>query len=214
MGWSKVSPETKSALAMAGLSLFMAPFVFVLALRARPDALAVFGFREPLANSGLAWIACFALAAAYVAYCARIPAVKRWLFRPRALKALALVLALLAGTLEEIAFRKLLMDWLEQSGGGAAVQIIASGLSFGLMHVVWGGLKGNWAAAFGSVVATSLLGLGLASVYLIGDRNLAPCIVSHFLVTALIEPGLLIAAFSGALRSRYAAHSAQRATPG
>jgi hypothetical protein len=51
------------------------------------------------------------------------------------------------------------------------------------------------------VVATTLLGLGLAVVYLLGGRNLAPCIASHFLVTALIEPGLLIAAFSGRMRA-------------
>ncbi len=202
MDWSKLSPEGKSALAMGALSIFMAPFVFMLTFRARPDALTAFGFREPFSQSGLAWIACFALAAAYIGYCVRIPAVKVWLVRPRPLKVMALVLAVLAGTLEEIAFRKLLMDWIERSGGAETVQVIASGLSFGLMHIVWGGLKGNWTAAIGSVVATSLLGLGLAGVYLIGDRNLAPCIVSHFLVTALIEPGLLIAALSGGMRRR------------
>ncbi len=121
-------------------------------------------------------------------------------FGRTALKLMALLLAALAGTLEEIAFRKLLMDWLERAGSDAIVQVLVSGLSFGLMHVVWGGLHRSWANALGSVVATSILGLGLAIVYLLGDRNLAPCIVSHFLVTAFIEPGLLIAAFSGGMR--------------
>lgn len=193
----KFSAETKSALAMLALALFMGPFVFLLASGARPDALTVFGFRASFEETGLAWVAGILLAAAYVWFSTRIPAVRSWLVRPHGLKALALVAAALAGTLEEIAFRKMLMDWVERSGGDAAVQVIVSGLSFGLAHIVWGGLKGNWAAAFGPVAATSVLGLGLAMVYLLGGRNLAPCIVSHFLVTALIEPGLLIAAFSG-----------------
>lgn len=195
----KFSVETKGALAMLALGLFMAPFVFFLLSRARPDALTALGFRASFDEAGLAWIAGIALAAAYVGFCTRIPAVRSWLVRPHGLKLLALLLAALAGTLEEIAFRKLLMDWLERSGGDAAVQVIVSGLSFGLMHVVWGGLQRSWTAALGSVVATSILGLGLALVYLLGDRNLAPCIVSHFLVTASIEPGLLIAAFSGGM---------------
>ncbi len=192
--------------------------------RARPDALTALGFRAPFADAGLAWIAGIVLAAAYVAYSLRIPAVKLWLFRPHLLKLLALITAVLAATLEEIAFRKILMDWIERSGGGAVIQVVVSGIGFGLAHIVWGGLKWgglkwNWAAAIGSVVATSILGLGLAMVYLLGDRNLAPCIVSHFLVTALIEPGLLIAAFGGGLKHRglaAPAHAAiaQHATPG
>lgn len=196
----KLSAETKSLLAMLALSAFMAPFVFMLLNRARPDALTVFGFQAPLEGVSVAWVAGLVLAAAYVWFCTRIPAVRSWLVRPHGLKVLALLLAALAGTLEEIAFRKLLMDWLERSGSDAVVQVLVSGLSFGLMHVVWGGLHRSWANALGSVVATSILGLGLAIVYLLGDRNLAPCIVSHFLVTAFIEPGLLIAAFSGGMR--------------
>ncbi len=200
MSRSKLSAETKSLLAMLALCIFMAPFVFMLLGRARPDALTAFGFRAPLDGVSLAWLAGFVLAAGYVGFCTRIPAVRSWLVRPHGLKLLALLLAALAGTLEEIAFRKLLMDWLGRSGGDAIAQVLVSGLSFGLMHIVWGGLHRSWANAIGSVVATSILGLGLAIVYLLGDRNLAPCIVSHFLVTAFIEPGLLIAAFSGGMR--------------
>lgn len=199
MGGSKLTPETKSAIAMAGLCLFMGPFVFLLVFSGRTDPLAGLGFREPMANTALAWLAGLAVAAAYIVFCTRMPAVKAWLFRPHPLKFLALVLAVLAATLEEIAFRRLLMDWLERSGSGAAVQVLVSGVGFGFAHIVWGGLKGSWTAALGSIAATSVLGLGLAIVYLLGNRALAPCIMSHFMVTALIEPGLLIAAFSGQL---------------
>lgn len=111
-------------------------------------------------------------------------------------------MAALAATLEEIAFRKLLMDWIERLGGDAVIQVIVSGIGFGLAHIVWGGLNRNWATAIGAVVATTILGLGLAMVYLLGERNLAPCIISHFLVTGLIEPGLLIGAFGGGIRRK------------
>jgi hypothetical protein len=185
---------------MIALSVFMGPFVFILLFGRRADALALLGIREFTGDMVLASIVGVVLAAAYVAYCLRIPAVRLWLVRLHPLKALALILAVLAGTLEEIAFRKLLMDWLERLGGDAAVQVVVSGVSFGVAHIVWGGLKGSWTTAIGSVVATSILGLGLAIVYLLAGRSLAPCVLSHFLVTALIEPGLLIAAFSRGLQ--------------
>jgi hypothetical protein len=41
------------------------------------------------------------------------------------------------------------------------------------------------------------MGVGLALVYLAADRNLAPCIVAHFIITGAIEPGLMIAAVTG-----------------
>lgn len=42
-------------------------------------------------------------------------------------------------------------------------------------------------------------------VYLLADRSLAPCVVAHFLISALIEPGLMHAAVQdkiGIWRSR------------
>jgi membrane protease YdiL (CAAX protease family) len=51
-----------------------------------------------------------------------------------------------------------------------------------------------------TVIATGTLGAALALVYVISDRSLAPPIVSHFLVTAVIQPGILFAAFSGQMR--------------
>ncbi len=202
MGWSRLSAEAKSAIVMTALCVFMGPFVAKIMLSERVDMFEVFGFRGPFAEIRPAWIAGFVLAAAYVAWSAGIPAVRLWLFRLHPLKLLAILLAVLAAVLEELLFRKLLMDWLQQAGSDEAVQVIVSGVGFGVLHAVWGGLKGSWQTAAGAVFATTILGLGLAMVYLLGGRSLAPCIVSHFLVTALIEPGLLIAAFGGGLRVR------------
>jgi membrane protease YdiL (CAAX protease family) len=46
-------------------------------------------------------------------------------------------------------------------------------------------------------VATGMLGVALAIVFVVGGRSLAPCIAAHFLINALIEPGLVLAATRG-----------------
>ncbi len=200
MGWSKLSAEGKSALVMMAIIVFMAPFFAKIMFGLRSDMFAVFGFRGPFVEILPAWIAGPGLAAGYVAWSAGIPSVREWLFRLHPLKLIAVILAVFAATLEEFLFRKLLMDWLARLGQDEAVQVVASGAAFGVAHSVWGGLKGSWQTAMGAVFATTILGLGLAMVYVLGARSLAPCIVSHFLVTALIEPGLLIATFGSGLR--------------
>ena len=52
-------------------------------------------------------------------------------------------------------------------------------------------------AAIGATVATGLLGAALAVMYLAGGRNLVPCIAAHFLINALAEPGVVLAAMRG-----------------
>jgi uncharacterized protein len=47
------------------------------------------------------------------------------------------------------------------------------------------------------MIATGTVGGALAVVYLVGERSLAPPIVSPFLITATIQPGITFAAFSG-----------------
>jgi hypothetical protein len=50
------------------------------------------------------------------------------------------------------------------------------------------------------MVSTGILGAALGVVYLAGARSLAPPIVSHFIVTAVIQPGIIFAAFSGQMQ--------------
>jgi membrane protease YdiL (CAAX protease family) len=73
-----------------------------------------------------------------------------------------------------------------------AQQVILSGLAFGIIHLLWG-IK-NRKAGVNAFISTSLLSFALAIVYLVSERSLAPFIVAHFMITALIEPGLLVAA--------------------
>ena len=70
-------------------------------------------------------------------------------------------------------------------------------MGFGAAHAVWGLIKLDLRVAVSSVAATTALGVGLALVYLVAGRNLAPCIVAHFMITGAVEPGLMIAAVTG-----------------
>ncbi len=124
------------------------------------------------------------------------------MLRPSWLKVIAVVVAVVAGILEEVVFRKALMDWLDGLDYGIALQIFASGMTFGLAHSVWGLFGQSWRAAAGATIATGAFGLGLAIVYIAAGRSLAPCIAAHFLITALIEPGLMLAATRGEMESR------------
>ena len=105
-----------------------------------------------------------------------------------------------AALVEEAFFRRLLMDALMRAGWPAVVQVVASGLVFGLAHGVWGIMTGRLSVGIGTMIATGTLGTVLGLVYVIGDRSLAPVIVAHFIVTATIQPGIMFAAFSGQMR--------------
>ena len=157
------------------------------------------GFAPDAAGTWQGWLTGAFVAALYVWATAAIPAVRECLFKPSFLKAVALVTAVMAAVLEEVIFRKWTMDALERQGSGAALQILASGVAFGAAHAVWGFFGGSLSAAVQSMVATTVLGAALGVVYLLSGRSLAPCVVAHFVITALIEPGLALAAVSGEL---------------
>jgi membrane protease YdiL (CAAX protease family) len=145
----------------------------------------------------LGWLLALIVAAAFTAIACRLPSVRANLFTISWLKVLALAVAIAAGFCEEAIFRKLLMDALAHGGTGLTMQVLASGLAFGLVHGIWGAFRGSVTAAIGATVATGVLGLALAVVYLASHRVLAPCIVSHLLINALAEPGLVLAAVRG-----------------
>ena len=105
--------------------------------------------------------------------------------------------ALVAAIVEEAGFRRLVMDLVLTAGGGSIVQVIASGLLFGVVHGIWGIVTGKFIAGVGTTIATGIVGISLAIIYVIGSRSLAPVIVSHFIIDAVIQPGIMFAAFSG-----------------
>ncbi len=107
----------------------------------------------------LGWILGVAVAVAFIAFASGLPSVRSNLFRASLLKILALAVAIAAGLCEECIFRKLLMDSLQHAGIGVIIQVLASGLLFGLAHGVWGFFRGSLAAAIGASLATGMLHL-------------------------------------------------------
>lgn len=150
------------------------------------------GFAEGRAGTLSSWSLALLVVIAYSASASQISDVKRYMFKFDRLKWVAITAAVCAGIVEEVIFRKWVMDYLADREFSIVVQILASSVTFGLMHLIWG-LR-NIKAGVNAALSTAILGLALAVVYWLGDRSLAPCIVAHFLITALIEPGLLISA--------------------
>lgn len=155
------------------------------------------GFVPGAAGNAAGWIAAVLVTIIFVAIALRLPSVRENVFHPTLLKLLALFVAIGAGILEEVMFRRWTMNWLMSQGQGVVVQVIGSGLLFGLLHGVWGLFSKSIRTAIGATVATGFLGILLAIVFIMAGRNLAPCIAAHFTINFLIEPGLVLAATRG-----------------
>ncbi|MEY2556687.1 MAG: protease family protein [Verrucomicrobiota bacterium] len=155
------------------------------------------GFAPGMTGNLAGWIAALLATVIFVAVALRLPSVRENLFRPSLLKLLAIALAISAGILEEVMFRRWTMNWLMAHGYGPIVQVLGAGLLFGAIHGIWGLMGKSFRAATGATVATGFLGMMLAIVFLLSGRSLAPCIVAHFLINLLIEPGLVLAATRG-----------------
>ena len=163
------------------------------------------GFASGLTGTWVGWLAGAMVALAFVWVSMRLPSVRQNLFRLSGLKVLGLAVAFTAGILEEVMFRKWIMDYLLGHGFGGTVQVLAAGVTFGLLHGVWGLFGRSVRAAAGATIATGALGAALAIVYLAAGRSLAPCIVTHCVINALIEPGLVLAACRGEMAPQTAA---------
>jgi hypothetical protein len=160
-----------------------------------------------------AWVAAAVVTAAYVVHAVRaLPLVRVHFFDLTALKLVALPFALVTGTMEELWFRRMLMDWAARHGGSAVLQVLASALVFGLAHGVWGLFGRQWRVAVGACVATGLLGALLGIVYLLGGRQLAPCVWAHMLINLAIEPWLIVSAVAAGTDSRRPGRPAAAAT--
>jgi hypothetical protein len=131
------------------------------------------------------------VATVYIWYSARVPGIRRHLGDRSWLRVPAIVLAVTAGIVEEVYFRRVLMDALQGIGMGPLLQILISGVTFGIFHAIWG-VWGGWRVVRGAVIATSLLGFALAALYIAVGRVLVPCIEAHILIDIVLEPALII----------------------
>jgi membrane protease YdiL (CAAX protease family) len=190
------SYRRKTGLIMLTMSLFMFS----------PILMHLIGYRIPMfENLGLtmdtfapwyAWIFVVFVTVSYVIYTFKaIPFVYK-MQRELSLFKLIGFLAIVGGILEEVVFRRWLMDLLMGFGYGFVFQIIISGIAFGLAHIMWGFFGKERQFLKGAFISTTFLGFALAIVYLISDRNIGPCIISHSLINIIIEPWLLLASIS------------------
>lgn len=189
-------PRRKTVLIMLTMSLFMFS----------PILMHLIGYRIPMfENLGLsfgtfapwyAWILALFVTIAYVMYTFKaIPFVLKMQREISVFKLVGLF-AIVGGILEEVVFRRWLMDLLLSWGFGIVFQIIISGFAFGAAHIIWGLLGKDKGFSTGAFTSTTILGFLFAVVYLIGNRNIGPCIISHSLINIIIEPWLMLAAIS------------------
>jgi membrane protease YdiL (CAAX protease family) len=151
----------------------------------------------------LAWILATITAIAYVLYTMKaIPLVLAKQSEISLFKLLGILSALVGGIVEEVFFRRWIMDMLMSRGVSPILQVIISGVAFGLAHTSWTLLtKRDFKVTLPAIISTSILGIFLAIIYLAGGRNLGPCIFAHVLINIVIEPWLMLSAVSGKWRT-------------
>ena len=159
------------------------------------------GFERESIASPLAWILATITAIAYVLYAMRaIPFVAGMQREISLFKLLGILSAVVGGIVEEVFFRRWTMDMLMSRGVASIFQVLISGIVFGLAHSCWLLIKRDFKFAIPAILSTSVLGILLAIIYLVGGRNLGPCIYTHVIVNIIIEPWLMLSSVSGKWR--------------
>jgi membrane protease YdiL (CAAX protease family) len=178
-----------------------------------PLAMVLLGFNIPvLQNLGFArdslaplttWMLAIIVAIGYVAYTFKvIPFVASMQREISLFKLLGIVSAIIGGIVEEAVFRRWLMDSLMYGDFGPVIQIVSSGVVFGIAHAAWLLAKREFKFALPAMFSTAVLGAFLAVIYLMGGRNLGPCIFAHTLINIVIEPWLMLSSVSGKWKTR------------
>lgn len=145
-----------------------------------------------------AWTLAALVVLTYIAYTFwAVPFVKDHATSLTGLKLFAIPLALVSGTLEELLFRKFLMDWLDALGVVSILQVLATALAFGLAHSLWALFSQDARIILPVVAATTTLGAALGVTYLLANRNALPVITAHIAINLVIEPWLLLSSVNG-----------------
>lgn len=147
-----------------------------------------------------AWAAALLFALCYIAFTFwALPSVRRFQKEGSLFKLIGVVAALASGIMEEVVFRRLLMDYAQAWGLSEVWQVVLSGVVFGLAHGVWHLFSAHRQFAMVGIAATTVAGMALAGLYLLANRSLGPPIAAHVLINLVIEPWLVLAAVSGAM---------------
>jgi hypothetical protein len=193
-----MTDRRKTAIILGMTSAFMfSPLAMSLIWRPIPLFQNLGFTRETLAPP-LAWILASITTIAYVLYTMKvIPMVFEKQKEISLLKLLGIISALVGGIVEEVFFRRWIMDMLMSRGASPILQIVISGIAFGLSHTVWILARGDFKFTIPAILSTSMLGILLAIIYLAGGRNLGPCIFTHIMINTIIEPWLMLSSISG-----------------
>jgi len=115
---------------------------------------------------------------------------------------LGIVLGGSAGICLEMIFRGFVMTQARDAGLPFILQITLSAVLFALAlnRMAWSGFPGHpefWAVV-GTTASSTVLGVALAIIYVIGNRSLNPAIAAHATIDMVVEPGMiLMAAMAG-----------------
>jgi uncharacterized protein len=201
-----MNARNKTALILGGLSLTMfSPLAMVL-IGYQIPMFQNLGFERSSIAPLVAWIFASIVGIVYVAYTLKaIPFIASMQREISLFKLLGILAAVVGGIVEEVFFRRWVMDTLMSREFASVIQVIISGIGFGLAHACWTllarhGLKFSLPA----MISTSILGVFLAIIYLVGGRNLGPCIFAHVMINVVIEPWLMLSAVSGKWRAKQA----------
>lgn len=161
------------------------------------------GFERETIAPPFAWILATIIGIVYVLYTMKaIPSVVERQSEISLFKLLGILSAVVGGIVEEVFFRRWIMDNFMSGGFAPILQVIISGIAFGLAHTSWTLLaKRDFKVTLPAIISTSILGIFLAIIYLVGGRNLGPCIFAHVLINIVIEPWLMLSAVSGKWRT-------------
>ena len=156
------------------------------------------GFSRDTLAPFYSWGLSLILSFGYILYTFRnIPCILKMQREISVLKFIGILSAFAGGLLEEVIFRRWFMDFTMNLGYGAILQIVLSGIIFGLAHSMWFLFKSELRFALLAMLSTSMLGFGLAIFYVISGRNIGPCIAAHVLINLVIEPWLMLSSVSG-----------------
>jgi hypothetical protein len=184
-----------AGLIVAGMATSMFIPLVLWFIFAPGDLFSHMGFTATAAKIPLAWTLALVTAAAYIIHTAYgSPIVRQNLFKFNRFKIIGIYAAIPSGIIEEIFFRQMVMDWMQNAGANVALQIAVSALLFGLAHGLWGLFARDKKFITGAVASTTALGLLLAVTYVAGSRNVLPAIAAHMMINLFIEPWLVLSA--------------------
>jgi membrane protease YdiL (CAAX protease family) len=124
------------------------------------------GFERESLASPISWMLAAIVGTVYVIYTMRaIPFVAGMQREISLFKLLGILSAVIGGIVEEVFFRRWVMDMLSSGGFPSITQVIISGGVFGLAHASWSLAKRDFKFALPAIMSTSILGIFLAMIY-------------------------------------------------